>query len=90
MRASQSNKTKTKIINACRKKIFIFMGQSLFITWESEDFLGDHMVSGGNQGEGGAGFSTRRGNSEKIYCQSYGIIRTLQSLMGGGGGLRKV
>lgn len=28
-----------------------------------EDFLGDHMVSGGNQGEGGgAGFSTRRGN----------------------------
>ena len=25
------------------------MGQSLFITWESEDFLGDHMVSGGNQ-----------------------------------------
>lgn len=58
-----------------------------------EDFLGDHMVSGGNQGEGGvAGFSTRRGNSEKIDCQSYGIIRTLQSLMGGGvgGGLRKV
>ena len=55
-----------------------------------EDFLGDHMVSGGNQGEGGvAGFSTRRGNSEKIDCQSYGIIRTLQSLMGGGG-LRKV
>lgn len=53
MRASQSNKTKTKIINACRKKIFIFMGQSLFITWESEDFLGDHMVLGGNQGEGG-------------------------------------
>ena len=51
-----------------------------------EDFLGDHMVSGGNQGEGGvAGFSTRRGNSEKIDCQSYGIIRTLQSLMGGGG-----
>ena len=46
-----------------------------------EDFLGDHMVSGGNQGEGGggAGFSTRRGN-----CQSYGIIRTLQSLWGGG------
>ena len=51
-----------------------------------EDFLGDHMVSGGNQGEGGAGFSTRRGNSEKIDCQSYGIIRTLQSFMGGGGG----
>ena len=52
-----------------------------------EDFLGDHMVSGGNQGEGGggAGFSTSRGNSEKIDCQSYGIIRTLQSLMGGGG-----
>ena len=51
-----------------------------------EDFLGDHMVSGGNQGGGGgAGFSTRRGNSEKIDCQSYGIIRTLQSLMGGGG-----
>ena len=45
------------------------------------------MVSGGNQGGGGgAGFSTRRGNSEKIDCQSYGIIRTLQSLMGGGGG----
>ena len=62
------------------------MGQSLFITWESEDFLGNHMVSGGNQGEGGAGFSTRRGNSEKIDCQSYGIIRTLQSLMGGWGG----
>ena len=56
------------------------MGQSLFM-----DFLGYHMVSGGNQGEGGAGFSTRRGNSEKIDCQSYGIIRTLQSLMGGGG-----
>ena len=31
------------------------MGQSLFITWESEDFLGNHMVSGGNQGEGGGG-----------------------------------
>ena len=45
------------------------------------------MVSGGNQGEGGgAGFSTSRGNSEKIDCQSYGIIRTLQSLMGGGMG----
>ena len=58
------------------------MGQSLFmrifwgITWFQE----------GTRGKGGAGFSTRRGNSEKIDCQSYGIIRTLQSLMGGGGG----
>ena len=63
------------------------MGQSLFITWESEDFLGDHMVSGGNQGGGGQASLPGGGTQRKLTANHRG---SLEHYRASWGGLRKV
>ena len=62
------------------------MGQSLFITWESEDFLGNHMVSGGNQGEGGQASLPGGGTQRKLTANHMGSLEHYRASWGEGGG----
>ena len=53
-----------------------------------EDFLGDHMVSGGNQGEGGGGQASLPGGGtqRKLTANHMGSLEHYRASWGGGGG----
>ena len=52
-----------------------------------EDFLGDHMVSGGNQGEGGGQASLPGGGTQrKLTANHMGSLEHYRASWGGGGG----
>ena len=51
-----------------------------------EDFLGDHMVSGGNQGEGGGQASLPAGGTQrKLTANHMGSLEHYRASWGGGG-----
>ena len=52
-----------------------------------EDFLGDHMVSRGNQGEGGGQASLPAGGTQrKLTANHMGSLEHYRASWGGGGG----
>ena len=59
------------------------MGQSLFITWESEDFLGITWFQEGTRGKGGQASLPGGGTQRKLTANHMGSLEHYRASWGG-------